>query len=88
MTIPERTFKITVETVDGTMLDGKHYPSAEVASSLYMRKNGGGGMLASIVLELVEGLMAEHSEEYSDLSGTYVPATEELLKKTEKTRPY
>ena len=88
MTIPERTFKITIETVDGTMLDGKHYPSAEVASSLYMRKNGGGEMLASIILEHVEGLMADHSEEYSDFSGTYVPATEELLKETETTRPY
>ena len=88
MTIPERTFKITIETVDGTMLDGKHYPSAEVASSLYMRKNGGGELLAGLVLEAIENLIDANAEKYPTLSGTYVPATEELLKETETTRPY
>ena len=79
MNQPERTFKITIETVDGTMLDGKHYPSAEVASSLYMRKNGGGEMLAGLILEDIENLLDAAAEEFSELSGTYVPATEQLL---------
>ena len=88
MNQPERTFKITIETVDGTMLDGSRYPSAEVASSLYMRKNGGGEMLAHIILEEIENLLDANAEEYSEQSGTYVPATEQLLEETENTRPY
>ena len=88
MNQPERTFKITIETVDGTMLDGRRYPSAEVSSSLYMRKNGGGELLAHLVLESIENLIDANTEEYSEQSGTYVPATEQLLKETEETRPY
>ena len=88
MNQPERTFKITIETVDGTMVDGSHYPSAEVATSLYMRKNGGGEMLAGLILEEIENLLDANAEEYSEQSGTYVPATEQLLKETEETRPY
>ena len=88
MNQPERTFKITVETVDGTMLDGKHYPSAEVSSSLYMRKNGGGEMLTGTILEEIENLIDSNAEKYPTFSGTYVPATEQLLKETEETRPY